>query len=704
MIGGRRQHAVASGDAGITQVAGDQYVNHHHYAEGSGPPAGPLLVGVIPLAADCFQGRDALTRLEEVLTGDESGGRSSAVLSGMGGVGKTQLAAAYAHRTLAQGTPVVVWVTATTGQAVANAYAQAAATLCVGGLSGDDPEADARLFLSWTETTDRDWLVVLDDIQDPADVAEWWPPTDRAGQVVGTTRRRDAALSGRGRHLVQVGAFTAGEARSYLADRLTAHGLAGSDEDQDGLAADLGWLPLALAQASAYLIDAGDSIPAYRALLADQSRTLAHLAPQALPDAHQKIVSKTWRLSLKRADRLRPKGMARPLLEFLSVLDPNGILQSRAISAPVMTHLGTDDPRRLTATLRLLHRFNLITHQPEATHREIRIHQLVQRATREHAALTTVAAVAADALAEKWGPGLEPDDLGQILRANTAILHAITGTALIAPGTGAHPVLRCAADSLGESGQVKAAFTAYTSLHALCHTHLGPDHPDTLNTRRSLARWQAEAGDPAGAAAAMECLLDDYLRVLGPDHTDTLVARDNRASWQGQAGDPAGAAAALESVEADYRRVLGPDNHLTLTARSQVALWQGVAGDPAGAAASMEDLLVDYLRVLGPDGPGTLYVRSQVAYWRGQTGDPAGAAAALEDLLTDYLRVFGPDNPLTLHVRSNLASYKGEVGDAASAAVAFEELLDDCMRVLGPDHPHTLTLRSELASWRERAL
>ncbi|MEO6701640.1 MAG: hypothetical protein ABIP57_09080, partial [Jatrophihabitantaceae bacterium] len=56
---------------------------------------------------------------------------------------------------------------------------------------------------------------------------------------------------------------------------------------------------------------------------------------------------------------------------------------------------------------------------------------------------------------------------------------------------------------------------------------LGSDHPDTLATRHNLARWRGVAGDPGGAAAALERLLVDRLRVLGSDHPDTLATRHN---------------------------------------------------------------------------------------------------------------------------------------------------------------------------------
>ena len=77
---------------------------------------------------------------------------------------------------------------------------------------------------------------------------------------------------------------------------------------------------------------------------------------------------------------------------------------------------------------------------------------------------------------------------------------------------------------------------------------LGPDHPYTLTTRGNLARSRGEAGDAAGAAAAFEELLADFLRVLGPDHPYTLATRGNLAYWRGQAGDVAGAVAAYRGA------------------------------------------------------------------------------------------------------------------------------------------------------------
>jgi hypothetical protein len=86
-----------------------------------------------------------------------------------------------------------------------------------------------------------------------------------------------------------------------------------------------------------------------------------------------------------------------------------------------------------------------------------------------------------------------------------------------------------------------------------------------------MLRDNPRLGDPAGAAAAYEALLTDYLRVLGPDHPDTLTTRHDLAHWRGTAGDPAGAAAAYEALPTDRLRILGPDHPDTLTTRNNPA-------------------------------------------------------------------------------------------------------------------------------------
>jgi Tetratricopeptide repeat len=109
--------------------------------------------------------------------------------------------------------------------------------------------------------------VILDDITYPVQLAGWWPASHTGtGGVLATTRRRDAALTGAGRALIDVDVYTPAESQAYLTDRLTAAGRARLLDARSGeLAEALGHLPLALGHAAAYVIDQQITCAAYLA-------------------------------------------------------------------------------------------------------------------------------------------------------------------------------------------------------------------------------------------------------------------------------------------------------------------------------------------------------------------------------------------------------------------------------------------------------
>ena len=669
----------------------------------------PRRIGMVPRLADCFQTRAAVV---EFVTTRSVGG--TAVLSGLGGVGKSQITAELAEN-LWQGNQLdlLVWISAISRQAVLVGYAQAAVDVAVPGADGSNTERDAARFHAWLTTTDRRWMVVLDDLESAAHLKGLWPPSRPSGRTVVTTQLRGSSVNATDHHPVQVGEFTAGEATAYLRGRLSDHpDLA---DDLDGVVVDLGRLPLALSQAAAFLIDEEVPCSEYRQRFANRRQRLDDLVPppDQLPDDYERTVAATLTLSIEAADRTRPAGLATPLLQLLSVLDPAGIPTSVFTTTAARNWLadarttsdesgdgggGEVDLDTVRSGLLCLHRLNLVTVDAAA----VTVHGLVQRATREQLGpdqLDAAARTAADALIDIW-PDPEPDRAeGQTLRANASALHHNVGDGLLTPDV--HPLLLRMGRSLAETGQVTAAVAHFTQLLPDVLGVFGPDHPNTLEIQGNIARWRGRAGDAAGAAAAYEDLLTNRLRVLGPDDFHTLTARHNLAYFRGEAGDLAGALAATEDLLTDVVRLRGPDDPNTLITRFNLAQLRGHSGDLAGAIETLEQLLADRRRVLGPDHADTLRTYQEVAYWRGRGGDPVGAARAFERLLPDVLRVFGPEHPDTLIVRNNLARWRGHAGDPAGAIEAFEQVLADRLRVLGPEHPDTLKTRHELAYWAE---
>ncbi len=594
------------------------------------------------------------------------------VLSGTGGVGKTQLAAHYARRKWStRELDLLVWVTAGNRGAIVAAYARACRQ--VTGTTESDPEGVAAEFLTWLETTDRRWLVILDDLADPGNLSGLWPPRHATGRTIVTTRRRDAALFGGGRRLVSVDLFTMNEAANYLTATLAAHNRNDDPHQMRALAKDLGLLPLALAQAAAYVIDRHLTCAEYRQRFADRRRTLVELLPEetALPDEQRVTVAATWSLSVELAGQLAPRGLARPMLQLASMLDANDIpvlalasppaleyLNSHRTPPPTDAQIGTQpglaEVSKDTAqeALYCLHRLHLADFADDIHERGLRVHALIQRATRDQltaSELDDVVRASAEALLRAWSSALTIAE-NSVFRANAEALLVNAGPQLWS--LGAYSVLFEAGRSLGRDRLFVAARNYWQQLRLTAEENLGPDHPDALAIRNNLANWRGVAGDRTGAVAEYEQLLADRQRVLGPGHADTLSTKGYLAYWRGIAGDGPGAVAEYEELLADRQRALGPDHPDTLATRAALAHSRWQAGDGPGAVAAYQELLADRQRALGPDHPDTLAARAVLANWRGQAGDRAGAVAEYEELLADRQRTLGPDHPDTLTTRA----------------------------------------------------
>jgi hypothetical protein len=379
-------------------------------------------------------------------------------------------------------------------------------------------------------------------------------------------------------------------------------------------------------------------------------------------------------------------------MELAGLLDPNGIPAALFTTPAVLGHLGTgvgEDAVR--SALRGLHRLSLATVDSAFPAGVVRVHALVQRATREGLTedrLTEAARVAGHALLHRWPEIDRGTAAAQALRANALMLHRQAGDRLWT--TDAWPVLVRTGPGLGQSGLVDAAVQFFRELVSEATGRLGPAHPTTMVVLRNLARWRGNARDASGAVDGFATVCADLLARLGPDHPDTLLARSNLARWQGNAGHPADAAAALAELVADMTAVLGTEHRHTLTTHRIQLRWRAEAGDPAGAADELAVIIPVTERVFGRDHPNTLLARGDLARWRGEAGDRAGAAAAFEALVPDMTGALGPEHPYTLLVRHDLIHWRGD-GRAALA-----ELLADALRVLGPTHPYTRITRASL--------
>ncbi|MET7919208.1 tetratricopeptide repeat protein [Streptomyces avermitilis] len=567
----------------------------------SGEVVWPVEIGPVPTLASAFQPRSALRQAVDDARSSGAAVVLTQVLSGGGGVGKTQLAAACAIDALRDGVDLVVWAAATETQQVITQYAQGAARIRMPGATGQDPESDARALLEWLATTPQRWLVVLDDITDPDGVSRWWPVSrSGTGWVLATTRLKDAHLTGGGRTRVDIDVYTPQEADAYLQTRLTSENMIHLLDDQTAALADaLGHLPLALSHAAAYMINEELTCTAYLNLFTHRQTRLSQALPEtADTEGYGRQIATTLLISLDAAQAADTTCLAAPALHIAALLDPAGHPHALWTTPPLLNYLTAHrtpshphEPAKQTqvtsgqahTALRLLHRYALLTCDQRTEPRGVRIHALTARAVRETTTedqQALLAAAAADALLELWPEVDQPHpDLAASLRANTDALAGHTQDQLWHPD--AHPVLYRAGTSLLNAGLAASATAYWQDMTTASERLLGDDHSHTLAARAHLAVSYGQAGRAGEAILIEERVLLDSERVLGDDHPDTLTVRANLAVSYWEAGRTGEAIGLLEQVVADRERVLGDDHPDTLLTFSG-CLRVVTLGDPCG--------------------------------------------------------------------------------------------------------------------------
>ncbi|MEG3635529.1 tetratricopeptide repeat protein [Micromonospora palythoicola] len=697
-----------------------EFHEHRHYH----PVAvkWPAQVGQPPVLASAFQLREGVrARIQEardhgadvVLTQHDTRptGTGTRVLAGEGGVGKSQLAAWFAHQAQVERTAdLVAWVPAGSPEQIIIGYARAALRVGAPGADGTDQAADAAAFCEWLHTTDRTWLIVLDDITDPAHLVGWWPPHRPTGWTLATTRRRDAALATGGRQSIDIGVYSPTESVEYLTDRLTEAGYPGLlDSGAGDLAAAVGHLPLALSHATAYMIDQAVGCVEYLARYTAAARVAEVMPADSDPDDYGRPVTVTLLLALDAADRANPAGLARHALALAAVLNPDGHPDELWKTSAVTGYLSDQADRVVTAdqsymALRTLHRYGLLTHAPADGPRAVRVHALTARATREASTIdpTAVIRAAADALLQLWP---EHDhattNLVDALRTNTTTLASLGGELLWHPD--GHPLLYHAGTSLLRSGLHTLAIGYWHRMFDDALRVLGDRHSSTITAHANLAAAYWQAGRSGDAITILEKVVNDSVRVLGDQHPSTIAARANLAASYRQARRTEEAITIEEKVVNDRMRMLGDQHPDTITALANLAASYWQARRTGDAITILKKVVNDRKRVLGDQHPSTITARASLAAAYAQAGRIGDAITILEKVVNDSVRVLGDQHPDTITARANLAVSYRRAGRTEDAITILEKVVNDSVRVQGDEHPETSAAVRVLNAWRAEA-
>ncbi|WP_253891761.1 tetratricopeptide repeat protein [Actinokineospora diospyrosa] len=602
-----------------------QFTLVQHAAPGPlGKVAGQVVTGKVPRQPQAFR---VPAKLDELRAVAASGVAVVVAVTGQRGVGKTQLAAEYARERVAQGW-LVGWIAAETSDSLTTDLLGLADAL---GLRGDDEplEVVLRRLHNHLNAHTEPGLLVFDNVTDPGAVADYLPVAGSL-QVIITSTSTDTHNLGTA---VSVDVFAPDTAVAFLIALTGIDDPAGAAE----VAAELGYLPLALALAGARIRDHERDFAAYLSHLNDT--TLDHLTP---PRGHAYPTGLAKAISLSAAQVEAEHPHARLLLDALALLSPDGVHRDF-----LDTLLPTRDA--LLTTAAALRRASLIDYAGEDGNTLI-MHRLTQRTLREgNSSMEDTAAQITEVLSRHLPT---EEQAWQHRDIGTDLARQVTSITLFSP-----VALQLANMTIYflDTTANPATIAYAEATHAHYRHHLGDSNPDTLKSANNLAGTYQSAGRLSEAVILYEQTLNTRRETLGNNHPDTLTSANNLAGAYESAGRLSEAIALHEQTLNTFHETLGNNHPDTLTSANNLAGAYESAGRLSEAIALHEQTLNTFHETLGNNHPDTLTSANNLAHAYKAVGRINEAVALYRQASEVSESTLGPDHPWTLSITKNYA-------------------------------------------------
>ena len=529
----------------------------------------------------------------------------------------------------------------------------------------------------------QDWLLILDNATDQASISPFLPISGR--NVVITSRSRDWGYIA---ETVQVDVMTADEAHGFLSKRT------GRDEPRaiEELSEELGNLPLALAQAGAYVAAYATSIAGYLALYRTAAARL--LAAGPIPPDYPKTVATTWLLHFEALMQRRPAAV--DLLTLCGFLAPDSIPVALLLDCappdalPEVLAAAARDPIERDLAVGALADTSLVERLNDRT---VAVHRLVQG--------VTLAQLAADdrqiwALrAVRVVLGAFPDDPDQPVNWPVADLLIANGIAA-SKRADEHPdaglidradLLNAMAIYLMGRSEIIAAKSLFEQSLALKHRAYGSDHPEFAVTLDNLGLLYSRIGDARTARELHAQALSAKTAEFGLMHPTVALTLNNLAAAEGQAGDFTAAARALEQAAAIEEATMGPDTPEFAATLRDLGINYTNAGNYTAAIRALESSLAIFQRAYGPEDPRISQTMGALAVALNQLGSYEAARDYLQQVLVVMEDTYGPRHPETARALTNLGDVLDNLGEFTAARTQLQRALVIIEESFGSRHP-----------------
>lgn len=540
------------------------------------PPPPPIPWNVPHSENKFFTGRKEILKAlrSELSTKGAVALSQTSVISGLGGIGKTQTAVEFAFQNRSRYS-AVLWSQAQSTADLISGFAAIARELKVATFETNEQEA-VEAALSWLNANSG-WLLILDNADEPQ-LVERFIPTVGKGHVLVTSRAHDFS------HLgiiepMELEKMLPHEAVDFLRtrtgrERLDTH----EAEACRHICKELDYLPLALEQAGAYIHKQGISFKAYQEQYKkDGLKIFARLGPQT--GQYPESVLTTWLMNFMQVEEASPAST--------EVLRVSAFLASEGVCLEIF---GLKDEVEAANVLTPLVDYSLISRERGA--RDFDVHRLVQTVVRlelgdrqkEYATLAVAAMKAAfpdPSKFENWG------------QCDRLLPHAISCYGWVkqfgVETREAAVLLNQAVVYLWQRGRYAEAEPLHKRSLEVLEKTLGSEHPDVATGLNNLAMLYDSQGRYAEAEPLYKRSLEIDQKAYGLEHPEVATDLNNLAALYDSQGRYA-------EAEPLYKRSLD--------------IWEKALPDHPNLARSLENYALLLEATSRPSEASTLRARA----------------------------------------------------------------------------------------------
>ncbi|KAL2213291.1 TPR-like protein [Sarocladium strictum] len=599
-----------------------------------------------------FTDRDSeLVQLEQMLYHSDS--FAKVAVSGLGGVGKTQLILELLYRIKEKrGDYTALWIPATTAESLDQGYHAVAQKL---GIMAGSKESNVKKMIQDWLSSERsgNWVLVYDN----ADDMDLWVdssvsgtrmidylPQNKHGRVIFTTRNRKLGVKVAHQSVMELSSMTDDAAIRMLRKSLIHPDVVDSHlEEAVALVQQLTHLPLAISQAAAYINENGIMLGDYLELVNAQEDEVIELLTEEFEDDARYTdirnpVATTWLISF---EQIRSRdSLAADYLSFMACIDHKEIPQ-------LLMPAGPSRKKEIEA-IGTLTAYSFVTKHMGSS--AFDMHRLVH---------------------------LTQSDSSTNLQWKIALCFYSDGRFI----------------------EAEAFFKEVMNFRIAT---LGEEHPDTLQTMSKLAlTYHAQSRFPEAQQLGLKAM-EGQQRVLGEESADTLstmshlsMTYSDLSQWK--------EAEALELKTMEIRhRVLGEEHPDTLVGMSNLVYLYNCQGWWEQAEELGKRTTTARKKVLGTEHPDTLLSIGNLAHTYNNQGRYKDAEELLAYVVDIRTKLLGKNHPHTLSGMSNLAVSYHNQGRLEEAETLQMETVVARRTLLGDEHFSTLTSMSHLASTYHR--